>query len=282
MQKTHKHLQDLAIYGDKEIKKNECLNHVAKRLGTGIRNIVKDNRKSGITLGGKKFGSLKEDTIVKLTNYYRKAIKNNIPDVQQMKTAIYATLYHCMSTDQNPQHHKCPCGETSWCFYNRAVAKAEPIPRHDNSTMKTPLNNEVVKKLIPLYSRLANEELLQKCTSGKTQNANEALHSIIWSKCPKDTFVSRKKLEIGVTSAVSQFNMGCLASQKLKEEVTNLKFSPAALKIGKARDHRRLQRSKLSCQHISKSARKKLRLSKLEAEEKKKKEEGVTYGAGQF
>ena len=132
----------------KRLKKDECLNSVAKRLGTV---------KGGIILGGKKIGSLKEDMTVKVTNYYRKAIKNNIPDIQRMKTARYATLYHFMSTD-----HKCPGSEMSWCFYNRAVAKAEPVPSHDNSAMKIPLKNEVVKKLIPLYSRLATEELLQK------------------------------------------------------------------------------------------------------------------------
>ncbi|KAJ4433906.1 hypothetical protein ANN_16219 [Periplaneta americana] len=119
--KTHKYLKELAVYGsDVEIKKDECLNHIAKRLGSGLRNTVKEWKIKKVTLGGKKPGHLKEETIVKLCNYYRSAVKKNIPNVDDMKSAIYATSYHCMSTNENPQHFKCPGGENSWCFYNRA------------------------------------------------------------------------------------------------------------------------------------------------------------------
>ncbi|GFV22136.1 uncharacterized protein TNCV_1129971 [Trichonephila clavipes] len=62
--KTHKFLNSLKIYGpDVEILKEECINHVSKRLGTSLRNLVKDWRAKGITLGGKSYGSLKETTI---------------------------------------------------------------------------------------------------------------------------------------------------------------------------------------------------------------------------
>ncbi|GFS91483.1 uncharacterized protein TNCV_1139231 [Trichonephila clavipes] len=41
--KTHKFLNSLKIYGpDVEILKEECINHVSKRLGTSLRNLVKD------------------------------------------------------------------------------------------------------------------------------------------------------------------------------------------------------------------------------------------------
>lgn len=41
-----------------------------------------------------------------------------------------------------------------------------------------------------------------------TQNANEALHNVIWSKVPKVTFVGKGRLELGVTQAIGEFNMG--------------------------------------------------------------------------
>ncbi|GFT51210.1 transposable element Tcb1 transposase [Trichonephila clavipes] len=41
--------------------------------------------------------------ITKLQNYYRKAIKDNV-DTDKMKTAIYASLMHCSSTDKKPMH----------------------------------------------------------------------------------------------------------------------------------------------------------------------------------
>ncbi|GFU86106.1 uncharacterized protein TNCV_835601 [Trichonephila clavipes] len=77
-----------------------------------------------VTLGGRKQGSLTDKNITKLQNYYRKAIKGNVPDTDKMKTAIYASLMHCSSTDKKPMHGKCPEGESSWCFYKRAIAKA--------------------------------------------------------------------------------------------------------------------------------------------------------------
>ncbi|GFV32625.1 uncharacterized protein TNCV_441171 [Trichonephila clavipes] len=69
--KTHKFLNSLKIYGpDVEILKEECINHVSKRLGTSLRNLVKDWRAKGITLEGKSYGSLKETTIKKLSESY--------------------------------------------------------------------------------------------------------------------------------------------------------------------------------------------------------------------
>ncbi|GFX15827.1 hypothetical protein TNCV_1061491 [Trichonephila clavipes] len=44
-----------------------------------------------------------------------------------MKTAIYATLLHSISTDAKPQHSKCPAGENSWRFYQSAIANGENL-----------------------------------------------------------------------------------------------------------------------------------------------------------
>ncbi|GBL81937.1 hypothetical protein AVEN_50525-1 [Araneus ventricosus] len=68
--KAFHHLTETKVYGDIEIKKEECVNHVSKRLGTALRNCVKEWRSRGVTLDGKSHGSLKEETIKKLTQYY--------------------------------------------------------------------------------------------------------------------------------------------------------------------------------------------------------------------
>ncbi|GFW99391.1 uncharacterized protein TNCV_3006931 [Trichonephila clavipes] len=125
--KTIQFLSDNKIYGsDVKIEKEECLNHIAKRLGTSLRNKVKEWKVKKVTLGGRKQRSLTNKNITKLQNYYRKAIKDNVPDTNKMKTAIYASLMHCLSTDKKPMHGKCPEGESSWCLYKRAIAKNEP------------------------------------------------------------------------------------------------------------------------------------------------------------
>ena len=51
--KTFAELTKIKPYGeDIEIDKEECVNHVSKRLGSALRNIVTDCRKRGVTLGG--------------------------------------------------------------------------------------------------------------------------------------------------------------------------------------------------------------------------------------
>ncbi|GFV33506.1 uncharacterized protein TNCV_2481031 [Trichonephila clavipes] len=98
--KTFNYLCEKKVYGpDIVIKKKECINHVSKWLGTALRSTVKDCRAQGFSLGGKAHGSLKEAMLKKLTTYYQKAILRNKGDVNAMKTAIYATLLHSISTD---------------------------------------------------------------------------------------------------------------------------------------------------------------------------------------
>ncbi|GBN06428.1 hypothetical protein AVEN_78124-1 [Araneus ventricosus] len=106
--KTYQDLLELDVYNDSmNISKEECLNHVAKRLGTGLRNKVEEWRSKCVTNGGRKQGSLKESTIFKHSNFYRKAMKESVTDVQKMKTAIFASLFHNSSTDNAPKHNKC-------------------------------------------------------------------------------------------------------------------------------------------------------------------------------
>ncbi|GFX35893.1 uncharacterized protein TNCV_4214151 [Trichonephila clavipes] len=238
--KTFQFLSDNKIYGsDIKIEKEECLNHIAKRLGTSLRNKVKEWKVKKVTLGGRKQGSLTDKNITKLQNYYRKAIKDNVPDTDKMKTAIYASLMHCSSTDIKPMHGKCPEGESSWCFYKRAIAKGETPGSH--SSMKTYLSPQVVEKIMPVYQRLASDTILERCVAGKTQNSNESLHSCIWRKCPKEVFVSKRRLEIAVTDAIEKHNLGYVKSLEAKEDsCLNDSFS---LTIAERQDKRRISQN---------------------------------------
>ena len=44
--KTMQELNESRPYGDKEITKLECANHIYKRMGTGLRNLVKKSPQS--------------------------------------------------------------------------------------------------------------------------------------------------------------------------------------------------------------------------------------------
>ena len=81
---------------DYEVKKEECVGHVQKRLGTALRKYKKDNKgkklSDGKTVGGK--GRLTDKVIDKMQNYYGKAIRGNKGDLNGMKESIKAIQYH--------------------------------------------------------------------------------------------------------------------------------------------------------------------------------------------
>ena len=68
-------------------------------MGTALRHLSKSKR-----LGGKGQGRLTQDKTIKFQHYYRFAVMNNIGDSEAMRNAIWATLFHCASTDISPQH----------------------------------------------------------------------------------------------------------------------------------------------------------------------------------
>ncbi|GFV82368.1 uncharacterized protein TNCV_3443581 [Trichonephila clavipes] len=69
----------------------------------------------------------------------------------------------------------------------------------------------------PVY--LANPELLKKCLHGGTQNPNESVNNVIWSRVPKKTFVQLEVLSLGTYDAVSSFNMGNVSKLEIFEKV---------------------------------------------------------------
>ncbi|GFV01663.1 uncharacterized protein TNCV_2120571 [Trichonephila clavipes] len=93
---------------------------------------------------------------------------------------------------------------------------------------------------MPVYQRLASDTILERCVAGKTQNSNESLHSCIWRKCPKEVFVSKRRLEIAVTDAIEKHNLGYVKSLEAKKDsCLNDSFS---LTIAERQDKRRILR----------------------------------------
>ena len=76
---------------------------------------------------------------------------------------------------------------------------------------------------MPIFSwkDLGSDNLLERCSDGKTQNVNESFNNVIWTKCPENVYVDRKILEIDVASAVLHFNDG---GKGLLEVYKNLKL----------------------------------------------------------
>ena len=68
-----KHLTKLCVYGDVELYKVKCVNHVAKRLGTALRR-----------LAGRGFSRLAKTTMGKLEEFYYLAVRGNTGNINKM------------------------------------------------------------------------------------------------------------------------------------------------------------------------------------------------------
>ena len=145
-------LNEAKIY-DQQIQKEDCVNHVTKRLYNGIEALKTKSRGTINHLSGK--GRITKKLQRQLSVSYGQAIKNGAPDVLEMEREVKATLYHRMSTDEVPRHEFCPTGEDSWCKFQ--VESAKGIINNQRSYIhKTPIQPAYGKQLIPLYERLSN------------------------------------------------------------------------------------------------------------------------------
>lgn len=194
--KSFKTVSELDPYDGKEIVKLECVGHYQKRLGKGLRQLVKTKK-----IGGK--GKLTQALIDKLQNYFGIALRSNTESVEKMKRAIWASMFHVAANDSQPLHAKCPLGEDSWCTYQ--VAKAKGI-LYNHEGPGIPI--AVIRQMKPVYERLTDHKMLQKCLHGKTQNINESFNGMIWKRCPKETYVGHATLNLCVMDAVCHYNRG--------------------------------------------------------------------------
>lgn len=176
-------------------------------MGTALRNLVDRKKVQGESLGGR--GKLTQERIKKITNYYGYALRSNTNDVPGMKKAVEATLLHITSTDDAPNHSKCPEGADSWCKYNRALANGDLPPPHKNA-----LPACVGAALEPVFARLSDESLLARCSEGKTQNASESLHSLIWTQTSKNGNASLESVKRAAAEAVAIYNQGRRATNE--------------------------------------------------------------------
>lgn len=255
------------VYDGAAIEKEDCTNHVAKRLGTGLRKL-----KTPLPRGEK----LKDGTIQKLQTYYQIAVISNRADIRGMYCAIWASYFHSCSTNTAHSHKFCPEGATSWCKHKRAEALGEPAPDHTPTLTKAQ-----GKAVLPIYRRLTDEKLLARCIRGKTQNAAESLNSKIWLLCPKTRFASRTVVETATAIAVLWFNRGHASFEHVLEELGVLP-PEGLLTLGDSRDDLRIRR--MSARQTAEArAHRRSMVTKARLEDSSRKDhEGTTYSAGDF
>lgn len=129
-----------------------------------------------------------------------------------MKNAVWATYYHTLSSNEEPNHELCPQND-SWYGYNKALGLNTSYD-HIHTLPKPVM--EVIK---PVYEDLTNIDLLKRCLHGQTQNPNEIFNSCIWQRIKKTGFVGLQTLKLGVSDAVIAFNEGSIAKANVLERI---------------------------------------------------------------
>lgn len=173
----------------------------------------------GKMIGG--IGRLTDYLITSLQKYYGDAIRRNKGDLAGMMKSVQATLLHCNSTDDTPRHHLCLQDEDSWCKSQKL--KALGLEYHHKDLVPEAIGN-IIK---PIYAHLGSKSLLEKCTGGYTQNANESLHNLVRKFCPKALFQAMCVcvcVDLACELAVCSFNGGVSSLAPL---ASSLKLNPS-------------------------------------------------------
>lgn len=279
--KSFQDVQASDPYQGINIVKGECVGHVQKRVGTRLRKLKERCRGKVLSDGKKLFGKgrLTEKAINTLQNYYGIAIRSNAGDLYGMKKSVAAIIHHCsVCKTKDFQHMYCPTTENTWCRYQSDILTGKDTYKH-KPLLPEAVSNEI--KHLFSYKDLGSDELLSKCLHGKTQNANESINNVIWTRCPKRIYVGRQVLEMGVSSAVINFNEGFKGLRGVFEKV----FIDVGLhaKMGlKNRDRQRLREMQRKSSGPCKTQRKRLRNRKKGFEDKHSEKEGTTYACGAF
>lgn len=101
--------------------------------------------------------------------------------------------------------NNCPLGIDSISWYKWCVAEAAgTIENFEHSPAFHP---NMQKNLLPIYEELSRKNLLERCLSAHTQNANKSFNSTcVWRLTPKHLNCGFKTIEIVAFIAVSVFN----------------------------------------------------------------------------
>ena len=263
-------LNTLQPYGaDVTIMKQECINHISKRMYRGLAAALKAPAVGG-SLGGK--CKLTQVRMKKMSAYYRNAIVKHAPDVAAICMAIWAIYYHSVSTMDEPRHEHC---DVDWCWWMQAMAAGvDPEQYWQEMRHDRPLPLPAAERPMPVFEWLSHPELLERCSLLGTSNANESLHSVVWRRALKTVFTTRSTVEIAVALGVVQFNVGGRVRVDAANSVVPGSSSDLLAVTMLKMDHRRLRQAVVSAQETSKTSRKRLALLKLHAEEELIADEG--------
>ena len=174
--------------------------------------------------------------------------------IKSMQDAVHGVLLHSCMLPDDTRHQ---FWSDAWCTYKQDPNTFQNKHHH--------LHSVFYSELKPLFERLSARDLLFRCLHGQTQNQNESLNSVVWTRAPKSKFRGPKTVELAAISAVLEFNNGASAKYEVME-MANIPAGTHTMAGCIARDTKRIFHSKYKSQQTTQKCWEKQRQAVLEKE----------------
>ena len=199
----------------------------------------------------------------------------------EIQSSLWNLLEHLVEN-----HSHCPFANDSWCYYLKRLTEQAEDPSLSLPPFRQPyLSPSEYRRAKEVFETFASLSMYGALTMGKTQNANESLHSIIWHNSPKTKYVVQKSIDISTSIAVTTYNDGDIA---LAAVLSSLFIPPShsTLLHLTRRDRARNLNRERAILETQKRRRRQLSARTLTAESSRKRKEkqskASTYKSGLF
>ncbi|GFX32978.1 uncharacterized protein TNCV_5005381 [Trichonephila clavipes] len=249
-------------------------------MGARLRKLKTMNRgkklSDGKSISGK--NRLTDKFIDTITTYYGNAIRQNNSSVSDMRQAIWAIYCHYRSTDEEPMHHFCPIGDTSWCKYQKAVAtNSASLFKHKNIV---PI--AVMDEIKPIIAELSAPKLLKNVWGVKHKTLMSRSTRLFGSTAPKLLCGSSKNIvDIAVNEAIVMFNEEMTGRIKIMKAL-GFKIGHFTVTSAFKANYARIKNAEIKSKSYTLEARRASRMRKKATNEHFAELEGPTYEAGSF
>ena len=252
--------------GTVPIRKEECIGHVQKRL------------KKRLMKKGTGFTSLSQSKADRIAHLYALVVvQHRGKSANEIHDGLQVLLTHTKEI-----HDRCPPGDTSWCYFQKRLAKFDIDGGAAPPTTRQPyLTPAEYSRALDVFTVFGSLCFCNTITMGKTQNSNESLHNMLWHNSPKSKHVGQKSLSASTALSVLSFNDGSMAYSKVMHE---LGFIPShhTLQFFSRRDRtRNLMRSR-RLKETQKRRRRQMTAQTQVAESSRRRRDKRVYAAAQY
>jgi len=88
------------------------------------------------------------------------------------------------------------------------VEGMDPEQKRKQGDYDPPLPRDAAERLVPLFDRLTNADLLERCMTLSISKANESLHSVVWKRTSKAVFNSGRQWSLQLPWALCNLISG--------------------------------------------------------------------------